>query len=171
MVMLTTDSGFYLGTANKVWFVDTSAGAWGATNVLSIQTSEEIIAMTDIGDQIIIYANIGSSGKQYYWSKIDNSTSRTINWYDRPFINVANINNVDYAFVGTASKRQIYIASGYTPQLVKTSIPREYTSGGTPDIKRLFFNPNKTNNIETMTQRIFVPDDVGNIYSVGNSIP
>lgn len=113
--------------------------------------------MTDIGDQIVIYVNTGSGGKQYYYSKAEQSQYRTISWYDRPFINVANINNIDYAFTGTDQKRQVYIASGYQPQLVKTSIPYNFDLAS--GVKRLFFNPNKTNNIETMTQRVFVPDD------------
>jgi len=125
--------------------------------------------MTDIGDQIVIYVNTGSGGKQYYYSKAEKSQYRTISWYDRPFLNVANINNIDYAFTGTDQKRQVYIASGYQPQLVKTSIPFNFDLAS--GVKRLFFNPNKTNNIETMTQRVFVPDDQGNIYSIGNVIP
>lgn len=157
----------YLAEKNKVWQIDPAT----ATSQLYLEVDRDYVinAMTFIGDRFYIYGSNGAHGKQWLWNGVKLVTGvaasvgqlALINWYDRPIVNVANINNVDYAFVGDFAKRSLYQVSGYSPALLAKS-----KEVGTFKDKKFMFRPYDTNSIETIGQVVYVPGERC-IYSYG----
>lgn len=102
--------------SNQVFTIDTSTAPWTVQpDVLKIDAGYTITYMSNIWDQIIIYASNGTNGKQYYWDWITANYDRYIQWYDRAVLGWVGLNNIDYVVSWTSRKRQFYSINGYQP--------------------------------------------------------
>lgn len=83
---------------------------------VTINLGYDIRYMTNIWNQIIIYASDWTNGKQYFWNWVSDTFDRVIDWYDKPILWWVTLNNIDYVIVGTWKRREMYVVSGYQPQ-------------------------------------------------------
>jgi len=158
----------YVGSGNKVYRMDMSTSWYASVTALTIDIGYTVKAITYIGDRFYIYASNGIDGIQYLWtgsSVITWGNLAKIHWYDKPIINVANLNNIDYVVCASGTKRSMYKVSGYQSQLLYQSdfIQNSYLS-------RFNFAPNETNSIETVSNIIYIASDHC-IYTYGHINP
>jgi len=146
---------FYAWNWTTLVKVDTSVVPWVASVALTIDLDYTIKWITRIWDQIFIYASNWSSSRQYLWDWSSTTVLRQITWVDKPIMNVANFANYDYVFTwwtGTQSKTQMYRVDWYQLTLLYQNDINNNTS-----IERIFFNPARTNAIETIWTKLLIP--------------
>lgn len=83
---------------------------------LALDRWYDVRYLTSIWDQIIVYTSNWDHWKQYFWNGIDNAPERVIDWYDRPILWGATINNIDYVLTWTFRKRELYQVQWYQAQ-------------------------------------------------------
>ena len=88
-----------------------------------------------------------------------------IRWYDKPIVNVANINNVDHVITGSTYKRALYRVNGIQPELLYQS---PFISDSYSD--RFNLSPDQTNAIETISNLIIIPSPYA-LYTFGHINP
>lgn len=115
----------------------------------------EITYMTNIGDQIIIYASDWVNGKQYFWDWVSTTFSRVIDWYDKPILWGVTLNNIDYVITWTRNKRELYLVNGYQPNKLYWTDIREIND----ERAKFFFNPDEwsADIFETIWNTIIFP--------------
>lgn len=152
------DSWFlYLWVWSNIYKLDLSTSWYPSVKVLSLDIGYNIKGITQIWDRFYIYSSNGSDGMQYLWT---GSTIITwwwltkIRWKDRPILNVANINNVDYVITWTQKKRALYKVNWYQPELLYQS---KFVSNSFND--RFIFKPDSVNSIETISNIVVIPAD------------
>lgn len=120
---------------NTFWVIGTHAGAFGDTPLmnftperLNLPIFETAKCMVELGNSVII----GCTGNILYpWNQIDVTPSDLISLPENNTVNLINVNNMAYAFVG--NRGNIYITNGSVASLV-IKVP-DYCAGitGTPD--------------------------------------
>jgi hypothetical protein len=147
-------ANIFISSWNSIYSIKTSLSTWLEDSVaFTINTGYDITYISNIGDQIIVYSNNGTSWKQSYWDWVNTLASWFIDWYDKPIIWGATLNNVDYLVVWTNFKRALYMWNGYnSPPLYETDI---YST--TYKKSKFFFSPVWPNSIETIGNIIIIP--------------
>lgn len=154
----------FVSWENRVYTINTESATWTEDQILLLDYGYNVTYMSNIWDQIIIYATDWKNGKQYFWDWISIWYERYIDWYDKPIIWWATLNNIDYVVVGTNFKRELYVVNGYqATRLYATDV---YTN--TFLSSKFFFAPDYANTIETIEQTIIIPW-VWQIYKYGNN--
>ena len=164
---ITIQNFIYIGNWNKITEIDTTTDTWQINDVLTIDLGYTIKGISKIGDQVYIYASNWSSTKQYIWNWVDTSVNVSITWIDKNCINVANWANQDYIITKSlySNKTSLYIVNWYQLQNIFTNSENQNSS-----LERIFFNPNKTNAIETIWYKLLIPWDSW-IYSYWQFTP
>lgn len=163
------DSGYiYICNSNNVYKLDLTTAWYPAVKILTVDIWFTIKAITQIWDRFYIYASDWVMWIQYLWTWSNVTTwwwLTKIRWYDKPIVNVANINNIDYVIVGDNTKRALYVVNWYQPQLLLQSkfIQNSYND-------KFVFKPDAVNWIETISNLIFIPAD-NCIYTYGKINP
>lgn len=166
--ILFVDWFFYLWDSNKVYKFD-PASAFSLSSTLTLDVWFTVKALTKIWDRVNAYATDDSKWMQWLWNGQNLATwwnATNIVWYDKPILNVANINNVDYVITGDSNKRAFYRADWYQATLINQS--KWYRS--TTVNEKFFFNPDFTNWIETIGNVIYFAGN-GQIYAWGTYFP
>ena len=111
------------GTLYVVWWNDkwhnvfpidiTSSTRVELVDFLSLERGYEVTYMTNIWDQIIVYTSNWTHWKQYFWNGIGSSPDRVIDWYDRPILWWATLNNIDYVITWKWNRRELYQVQWY----------------------------------------------------------
>jgi len=139
-------------TYNNVRSINTTTSIWSESDFVSLDYWYNITYMSKIGDTIIIYANNWSQGKQYFWDWVSQAPDRVIDWYDKPILWGATLNNTDYIVTWTNVRRELFMVNGYQPQLLyETDI---YTFN--TEQEKFFFTPS-VNWLETISNTIILP--------------
>lgn len=167
----------YYIDANRIFFGAGSdvltANAIGSsitmdTEKLTVGRGQSVVAITKIGDQIIVYASDGSSGYQYFWDGTSTDPNRVIRWAGLNVTNVASLGNYDYVTcIDAAGRSFLYRSAGYSKQLIRQS--GQYD---TPSAARFTFDSSYTNAIETIGDTVLIPSNSsegtgGGIYAIG----
>ena len=144
----------YVWNWNKVTEIDTTDVTWIFTDVLIIDTGYSIKWITQIGDQVYVYASNWSSTKQYIWNWVDTTTNVSITWIDKNAVNVANFANQDYIITQSiySQKTALWVVRGYQLELIyQNDLTLDW------DNERVCFNIKNTNAIETIGNILLLP--------------
>lgn len=152
---------------HNVHIIDISDNsAWVVLDFIALDRGYKVSYMSNIWDQIIIYATNWDHWKQYFWDGQSESYERHIDWYDRPILWWATINNVDYVITWTWRKRELYQVQWYQAQkLFETDV---YVSNQSWD--KFYFDLSYwiSNLIETIWDTLILPAQEY-IYKFGNN--
>ena len=145
------------GSNHNVYSIELSVpSVWSCDETfLALDRWFDIRYMSNIGDQIVIYATNGNMWKQYFWDWISATFDRHIDWYDRPILWWASINNIDYVITWTSRKRELYQVQGYQAnKLFETDVYVNNT-----EAEKFFFDPESggSNTIETIWDTLLLP--------------
>jgi hypothetical protein len=143
------------GHSHNIFTIDVSIDPWAVlSSYLTIDRWYDIVYMSNIWDQIIIYASNGSIWKQYFWDGQSETYDYSIDWYDRPILAWASINNIDYVVTWTTTKRELYQVQWYNAIKISQS---ELTSN--TEFENFYFDPTSgwANIIETISDTLILP--------------
>lgn len=150
---------------HNVFWIDTTTTPWTVnTNYLALDRWFSVSYISTIWDQIIVYATNWDHWKQYYWDWFSQYPNRVIDWYNRPILWGATINNIDYVITGTQSKRELYMVNGYQPVRITATDIWIFDT----EREKFFYDMNWTNTIETIQDTLVLPGD-WQIYKYWNN--
>ena len=136
------DSIMWLTSASRhlavEWGGDIYISSWNTIDVLStvdrtistskqlIAADEEIVALSQQADSLIIWATNGKDSHQYYWNGVDNIATEVIAWKWQVIKWVANTETICYvlAWVGNSSAwyaYRLYAVSWYQRNLIASN--------------------------------------------------
>lgn len=144
-----TYNRLYVGCRDKVDAIELTT--WTASTMVTLDGNADVRKITNVGDQFFLYCNLGDDGRCYVWDGAEQSVSYSVNWPDKPIVNVVSLNNSDYVVTGTASTRQLYLSSGYQPELLMNS---SFVTDAYVD--RLAFGGDYPNAVETVKNVMLV---------------
>lgn len=148
----------------NIFTIDVSTTTWSALTIeLNLDRWYNVTYMSQIWDQIIIYANNWKHWRQYFWDWTSSTAWRVIDWYDKPILWWVTLNNIDYLVVWTDKKRWFYFANWYQPQKIfETDV-----NVANEEAENFFFKLFWNNVMETIWDTIILPW-VNSIYKYGN---
>lgn len=155
----------FVGNGSVVTRIDTSLSTWSSADTVTIENGFTVNGLSQVGDQIFIYATDGSEGKQYVWDGVSSTPSGSLRWYDKPIQRVLNLNNVDYVITKTRYRSSLFMVNGYQPVDTFKS-PNVYVPGQ----ERFDFDGTYLNAIETIGNTLIIPA-FGGLYTYGNGSP
>jgi hypothetical protein len=164
---LVIQNFIYIWSWNKIIEVDTTWATWIFTDVLALDVWYTIKWITKVADQIFVYATDWSTTRQYLWDWVSTTANRTINWTDKPLQNVANFWNIDYIIIwwSYSNETAVYVVNWIQLDLVfKSAITSNTTK------QRIYFNPDRTNAIETIGTRLLIPNN-WDVYTYWTETP
>ena len=157
----------YVWNWNKITEIDTTDSTWVFLDVLTIDTWYVIKWITQIGDQIYIYASNWNTSKQYIWNWVDTTANVIITWVDKNIVNVANFANQDYIITQSiyTQKTAFWRVRGYQLELIyQNDLTLDWNN------ERVCFNIQYINAIETIGNILLLPWFWW-IYSFGQHSP
>ncbi len=161
---LVWNNKLYIGSGNTVEVLD---DAWTLSTYFTVDSGYIVRAITNIGDQIVVWTNNWSSGRQYLWNWSSSSSySRMIQWIDLPIVNVVVIWDMHYVWTAKDdnSQRHLYLSDWYTRNLITKSFqgcasPNSGRATSNPRWleSRFYFYWEKTNAIESDWDIVYLP--------------
>ena len=151
----------YIGNGSKIILVNTSLANWDISNAIQIDYDFIIKWLTQIGDQVFIYATDWQNSKQYLWNWASEYVTTSITWKDKNINNVANFWNKDLVITKSlkSNKTTIRQVNWYGHSKLFTNSENNNISK-----ERIFFSSDFTNAIETIEDKLLIPSNNG-IYT------
>jgi len=132
---IVDDTYLYIWSRYSVYVININT--WTLDKTLKITYWWQIRWISQVWDNINIYANYWSNSTQFIWNwDIGSSWSYSIDWRDKQILNIATINNIDYIICSD----WLYRANWYQTELL---------------YKKPFFSY-YTNCIETYQNKIYI---------------